>query len=141
MSPKAVGAFRGEQMQILQIRPVEKVSVDQERLGTLYAQLGETNAENVVCRALEELALRMTDCDKLYREESWTELRKNTRSLIAIADQIGMAKLSSVADDVTICIDREDTTALAATLSRLLRNGERSLTAIWDIGTLGEPMI
>jgi len=124
-------------MQILQIRPMEKVSVDQERLGPLYAQLGEAGAENVVCHALEELALRMTHCDKLYREEAWRDLRKNARSLIAIADQIGMAKLSSVADDVTNCIDREDAIALAATLSRLLRIGERSLTAIWDIGTLG----
>lgn len=128
-------------MQILQIRPTEKVSVDQGRLGTLYAQLGETVAEDVVCRALEELAMRMTHCDKLYREEAWSDLRKNTRSLIAIADQVGMAKLSKVADDVTLCIDRMDHAALAATLSRLLRIGERSLTAIWDIGTLGEPII
>ena len=128
-------------MQILQIRPTEKVSVDQERLGTLYAQLGEAGAEDVVCRALEELALRMTHCDRLYREEAWRDLRKNTRSLIAIADQIGMEKLSKVANDVTSCIDQEDQVAMAATLSRLLRIGERSLTAIWDSGTLGEPVI
>ncbi len=128
-------------MQILQIRPMETVNVDEERLGTLYAQLGEAGAEDVVCRALEELAMRMTHCDKLYQEESWPELRKNTRSLIAIADQIGMAKLSAVANDVTQCIDNNDWTALAATLSRLLRIGERSLIAIWDIGSLGEPII
>jgi len=124
-------------MQILQIRPVEQVSVDQERLGSLYAQLGEAGAEDVVCRALEELALRMTHCDRLYREQGWLDLRKNTRSLIAIADQIGMQKLSQIAGDVTGCIDDGDMIALAATLSRLLRIGERSLTAIWDIGDLG----
>jgi len=128
-------------MQILHIRPDEKVSVDQERLGSLYAQLGEAGAEDVVCRALEELAMRMTHCDKLYRDEAWRDLRKNTRSLIAIADQIGMAKLSKVAGDVTVCIDQEDHAALAATLSRLLRIGERSLTAIWDIGNLDGPMM
>ena len=141
MCTRAVGALKGEVMQILQIRPIEKVSVDQERLGTLYAQLGEEGAEDVVCRALEELAMRMTHCDRLYREESWRDLRKNTRSLIAIADQIGMAKLSKVADDVTLCIDKDDMTALAATLSRLLRIGERSLAAIWDTDSMGEPVI
>lgn len=120
-------------MQVLQIRPLEQVCVDQERLGALYSQLGEASAEDVVCRALEELALRMSHCDRLYREKSMPELRKNTRSLIAIADQIGMQKLSQVAGDVTRCIDVDDANGLAATLSRLLRIGERSLTAIWDM--------
>jgi hypothetical protein len=117
---------------VLQLRPTEQVRLDPERLGSLYAQLGVASAEDVVCRALEELALRLAHCDQLYRKQSWTALRKNTRSLIAIADQIGLLKLSAVAGDVTACIDRGDGTALAATLSRLLRIGERSLTAIWD---------
>lgn len=120
-------------MQVLQIRPLEQVNVDQERLGALYSQLGEASAEDVVCRALEELALRMSHCDRLYRDQSMPELRKNTRSLIAIADQVGMQKLSQVAGDVTQCIDAGDANGLAATLSRLLRIGERSLTAIWDM--------
>ena len=123
-------------MQVLQIRAVEQVKVDQERLGSLYAQLGETGAENVVCRAMEELALRLSHCDRLYRGQDWDELRKNARSLIAIADQIGMDRLSQVAADVTGCIDNRDSTALASTLSRLLRIGERSLTAIWSVSDL-----
>tara|TARA_R110002072_G_scaffold68881_5_gene167292 strand:- start:5001 stop:5378 length:378 start_codon:yes stop_codon:yes gene_type:complete len=120
-------------MQVLQIRLLEQVCVDQERLGALYSQLGEAGAEDIVCRALEELALRMSHCDRLYREQNWPDLRKNTRSLIAIADQIGMQKLSQVAGDVTQCIDAGDANSLAATLSRLLRIGERSLTAVWDM--------
>lgn len=120
-------------MQVLKIKPVENVSVDQDRLGALYSQLGEAGAEDVVCRALEELALRLSHCDSLYREGCWVDLRKNTRSLIAIAEQIGMHALSSVAGDVTRCIDQQDTVAIAATLSRLIRVGERSLIAVWDI--------
>ncbi len=118
--------------QVMKIRPSESVQVDQERLGALYMQLGEANAEDVVCRAMEELALRMAQCERLYRENRLSELRKNARSLIAIADQIGMSSLGRVAGDVTLCIDDKDEVALAATLSRLLRIGERSLTAIWD---------
>ncbi|MBD3665630.1 hypothetical protein [Sulfitobacter aestuariivivens] len=118
--------------QVLQFRPTERVRLDPDRLGSLYAQLGESSAEDVVCRALEELALRLTQCDELYHAQDWPALRKNTRSLVAIADQIGMLMLSKVAGDVTHCIDEGNATALAATLSRLLRIGERSLTAIWD---------
>ena len=71
-------------MYVLQMRPVEQVRVDQERLGILYDQLGESGAEDVVCRAMEELALRMSHCDRLYQASNWLELRKNCRSLIAI---------------------------------------------------------
>ncbi|GAA6175724.1 hypothetical protein [Sulfitobacter pacificus] len=120
-------------MQVLQIRPTENVSVDQDRLGALYSQLGAAGAEDVVCRALEELALRMSHCEKLYREGHWEELRKNTRSLIAIADQIGMLALSDVAGTVTDCIDQGNGVGVAATLSRLMRVGDGSLSAVWDI--------
>ena len=120
-------------MQVLHIRPVEQVRLDQNCLATLYAQLGEAGAEDVVCRALEELALRLGQCETLYREAEWTRLRKNTRSLIAIGDQVGMSALSRIASDVTRCIDQGDGTAVAATLARLIRVGERSLTAVWDV--------
>ncbi|MEM7520635.1 MAG: hypothetical protein AAF307_06310 [Pseudomonadota bacterium] len=125
-------------MQVLQIKPVETIKVDQDRLGELYAELGEASAEDVVCRAMEELALRLSHCEALFRDGSWATLRKNTRSLIAIADQVGMYALSQVARDVTKCIDCGDTVAVAATLARLLRIGERSLMAVWDIGDFTE---
>ncbi|MEM6303695.1 MAG: hypothetical protein AAF744_03185 [Pseudomonadota bacterium] len=121
-------------MQVLQFQTTERVALDQERLGALYRQLGTPGAEDVVCRAMEELALRMSHTERLYSEGDWPALRKNTRSLIAIADQIGMMMLSKVAGDVTECIDAGDPVAVAATLTRLMRIGERSLTAIWDVG-------
>ena len=123
-------------MQVLQMRPTEQVCVDQERLGTLYKQLGETDAEDVVCRALEELALRISHCDRLYRTSDWQELRKNSRSLIAIADQVGLQKMAAVANDVMSAVDQADPVAIAATLTRLIRVGERSLIAIWDVQDL-----
>ncbi len=120
-------------MQVLQIRPMEQISVDQDRLGALYTQLGEAGAEDVVCRALEDLARRLTQCEQHFRDAAWADLQKSARSLIAISDQIGMADLAKVARDVGQCVTNNDATALAATLSRLFRIGERSLTAIWDI--------
>ncbi len=123
-------------MQVTHMRPTERICVDQERLGDLYAQLGNDGAEDVVCRALEELALRMSHCDRLYRAANWQDLRKNSRSLIAIAEQVGLQKLARVAGDVMAAIDQSDDTAVAATLTRLIRIGERSLTAIWDLQDL-----
>lgn len=118
---------------VLKIGLTETVHVDQDRLGALYAQLGEAGAEDVVCRAMEELALRLSHCGRLYAIENWDDLRKCARSLIAISDQIGMHILAHVAGDVINSIDASDRVATAATLARLVRIGEQSLTAIWDL--------
>ena len=122
--------------EVVKIRLLEQINLDQSRLGTLYAQLGESSAESVVCRAMEELAVRMAQCDTLWRARNFVQLRKHARSLIAIADQIGMYNLAQVARDVTTCIDASDDIAIAATLSRMLRIGERSLSAIWSMDDL-----
>jgi len=111
----------------------EGIRLDQDRIEELYRQMGDEGAEDVVCRALEEIAVRMSYANKLYRRDDLVEMRKCVRSLSKIAEQVGMIALSRVARDVCTCIDQEDAVALAATVSRLARTGERSLTAIWDL--------
>lgn len=117
---------------ILTVMQTENVRLDPDKLGELYSQLGEAGAEDVVCRAIEELAVRLTHCERLWRQDKMVELRKNARSLIAISEQIGMTAMADIARDVTLAIDNEDAPAVAAILFRLLRVGERSLTAVWD---------
>ncbi|MGI3166694.1 hypothetical protein [Pseudooceanicola sp. 200-1SW] len=118
---------------ILVLTQEEPVRVDPGRLQELYTRLGEAGAEDVVCRAMEEIAVRLSHTERLYRQDRLCDMRKSARSLVAIADQVGMRALSRVAEDVTRCVDARDPVALAATLARLLRVGERSLTAIWDL--------
>ncbi|MBV1925804.1 MAG: hypothetical protein KUG62_01525, partial [Rhodobacteraceae bacterium] len=89
-----------------------------------------------ICRAIEELAVRLTYCNRLWQLNEREELRKSARSLIAIAEQIGMTTLARVAGDVTQAIDADDAIAEAAILSRLIRIGEGSLTAVWDLQDL-----
>ena len=43
---------------ILTVMQAENVRLDPDKLGELYSQLGEAGAEDVVCRAIEELAVR-----------------------------------------------------------------------------------
>lgn len=118
---------------VLKIRLNETVRVDQDSLAALFTQLGEAAAEDVVCRAMEELALRLSHCSRLHEAGELDALRKCARSLIAISEQIGMLVLARVAGDVIEALDSQDTPGIAATLFRLLRIGEQSLTAIWDL--------
>jgi len=114
----------------------ENVRLDPDQLGNLYQQLGEAGAEDVVCRAIEELAVRLSHCERLWRQQDRDKLRKCARSLVAIADQIGMTTLARVAGDVTHAVDASDSAAIGATLYRLLRIGESSLMAVWDLQDL-----
>lgn len=118
--------------EVVELIQSERVRLNPDCLAGLYQQLGADSAEHVLCRAIEELAVRLTECERLWQEEQWAEMRKCARSLIAISDQIGMTTLSRVAADVTTAIDTCDLSATGATLFRLIRTGERSLTAVWD---------
>ncbi|MFC4671340.1 hypothetical protein ACFO5X_22500 [Seohaeicola nanhaiensis] len=118
---------------VLDLVQSETVRLDPDRLHGLYLQLGEAGAEDVVSRAIEELAVRLAHCERLWRSHALGDLRKSARSLIAISDQVGMTTLARVAGDVTCAIDSDDHIALGATLFRLMRIGERSLTAVWDL--------
>jgi len=85
---------------------VDDIRLDPDRLGHLYYQLGEQGAEDVVCRAMEELAVRLADLDTLYRERKLEKVARLSRSLIAIAEQIGMIGLARVAGDVSYVAKR-----------------------------------
>ena len=110
----------------------ETVRLDPDPLGNLYDQLGDSGAEDVVCRAIEELALRLSRCELMWRQRDWLGLRKAARSLVAIAEQVGMTALTRVAGDVSEAVDAGDHVAASATLFRLIRVGEQSLVAVWD---------
>lgn len=118
---------------VTQLRLTEHVQVDIDKIDALYSEMDPVQAEGVVCRAMEELAQRMAQCEKLYHAAALDELRKSSRSMVAIADQIGMPVMAKVARDVAICAEQRDHIALSATVTRLMRTGEGSLTAIWDL--------
>ncbi|MFK7751631.1 MAG: hypothetical protein AB8B51_03690 [Sedimentitalea sp.] len=122
--------------EVITIKPYEKIRLNPEQLHALYAQLGHVGAEDVVCRAIEELAVRLSHCERLWRSNDLPGLRKSARSLIAIADQVGMTELSNAARAVTFAVDSNEEAAQGATLFRLIRVGERSLMAIWDLQDL-----
>lgn len=111
----------------------EPVRLDPDALQILIEQMGERGANDVVCRAMEEIAIRLADLPALHRAKRLQELGRVAHSLIGIADQIGLTALSRVAGDVAECTRRSEAAALAATLARLERIGECSLSTIWDM--------
>lgn len=119
-------------VEAVNLHPDESVRLNPSRLTELFVQLGNRGAEDVVCRAMEELAVRLADIEASYWKGDFTKVSKGSRGLIAIAEQIGLNGLAQVARHVSATSSRDDATAIAATVSRLVRMGDKSLTAVWD---------
>ncbi|MFA9231750.1 MAG: hypothetical protein ACEQSU_13565 [Microgenomates group bacterium] len=114
---------------VVDLRPRERVCQDAEPIATIYRNLGTTSAEQVVTRALTELAIAMAGLAEQIRTHDLHDLARRLRSLQSMAQSLGMVSLAHVTVDLGVCIDRKDTTAFAAVWARLLRIAEKALTA------------
>lgn len=115
------------------LRHEEGIRLNPDPLVALYAELGERGAERVICRAVEELAARLSEMLRHADSGDGPALVRSARLLAKVADQVGMSTLASVAGDVVGVTEHRDLTAQAAILARLMRIGDRSLTAVWDL--------
>lgn len=111
----------------------ERVRQDAEPIATMYRNLGTVSAEQVVTRALGELALTMAGLANQVRAHELQDVERQLRRLQRMSENLGMTSLGVVAGDVRTCIDRGDVTAFSAVWARLLRIAERSLMADKDL--------
>lgn len=118
--------------QVTVLQQGEGPCIDGDMLDVLYQKLGARAAENLLSHAIEELAVSLTLAGDLYEAANIPDLRRTVVDLGRVADQIGLTGMSLVAHHVIRSIDQSDGVALAATMARLVRVGQSSLTAIWD---------
>lgn len=122
--------------QISDLRPEEGVRLDPDRLAALYAEIGRSGAEQVISAAMEQLAVHLAAIQTAAQRRAAADLLRAVDALTRLAGQVGMTSLARVAGDVAGCAARGDPVGQAATLARLVRIGDRSLTAVWDLQDL-----
>ena len=118
---------------VVPLRPIELVRQDAEPIATIYRNLGTASAEQVVTRALGELALTMAGLASKVRAHEMADLARQLRRLQGMSENLGMVSLGLVASDVRSCLERADSTAFAAVWARLIRIAERSLSPDKDL--------
>jgi hypothetical protein len=114
---------------IVVFRPRERIRQDGEAIAALYRNLGTATAEQLVTRALGELALTMSGLDAQVRARDLADLTRQLRRLQRMAENLGMISLSAVAGDAGACLQSGDSTAFSAVWARLIRIAERSLSS------------
>lgn len=109
------------------LRPREVVRQDAEAIAVIYRNLGAPTAEQMVTRALGELALAMAGIAAQVKSHQLADLARQLTRLRRMAESLGLVSIGMVSEDARICLERSDTTAFAAVWARLLRVAERSL--------------
>lgn len=105
----------------------EVVRQDVDAIAVIYRNLGAPTAEQMVARALGELALTMAGIAEKVRAQDLRDLAQQLDRLRRLSDDLGLISLGMVARDARICLERADGTAFAAVWARLLRVAERTL--------------
>lgn len=112
---------------IMELRPKDRIRQDSEPIALMYRSMGTKAAEEVVTRALAELALTMAGLANQVRGKEMKDLARRLRRLQRMSEQLGMVSLGLVAGDVRFCLEGGDVTAFSAVWARLLRVAESSL--------------
>ncbi|MCB6179816.1 hypothetical protein LHP98_16975 [Rhodobacter sp. Har01] len=115
--------------EVTALRVRERVRQDGEAIAVIYRNLGTAAAEQMVARALGELALAMAGIAAQVKGHQLADLARQLKKLQRMAENLGMVSLGVVASDARACLERCDSTAFAAVWARLLRVAERSLAA------------
>lgn len=118
---------------VVLLRPRERIRQDAEPIATIYRNLGTASAEQIVTRALAELAVTMAGLSTQVREHDLTEVARQLRRLQRMSENLGMISLGHVAADARACLEVGDSTSFMAVWARLMRIAERSLACDKDL--------
>lgn len=121
--------------QITSLAMEEPARFDPDCLEDLCRRIGEVRAEAEVALALHRISEGLPKLLGLLDRDERVFLNA-VEQVARDAELIGMSTLSRVAISVLDNFNRADHVALAATLARLERVGERSIHAVWDLEDL-----
>jgi hypothetical protein len=106
---------------IARLVPLESFGPDVRALSPYALADDDVDHGDVICSGLEELSRHLKWLDDDYQSCQFERLEARARSIVMLADQLGLRRVGQVAADVVYCLDGPDEVALASTLSRLMR--------------------
>ncbi len=115
------------------INLTEMVQFDKERVAQIVARLGQRNADDVIARTMEELAVQLAKVHRDVDRGLTGEVQTAAAKIAEFSAHIGMPSLSVAAQNVANATQTNCSSALAATTARLDRVGEASLLQVWDL--------
>ena len=116
---------------VTQLRCREMMRLDYEPVEHIFASKGEHEAEEMVCRVLEDIAYKLDALQCAKAAHSFDGIMKPARRIVTVGAQIGLTDVIEAAAHVTRCAEQGDGVALSATVARLERAFDVAVTQIW----------
>lgn len=113
---------------VLQCR--QTANLDPSPVDHIFAVKGQTEAEELICRVLEDIAHRLDALQLAKGDHAFDEIAKPARRITQVAAQIGLTDVSRTAAHVATAAKQADGVALSATLARLERGFDIAVTEI-----------
>jgi hypothetical protein len=119
------------------LRCRDEFNMDPVPLKALFAALPDHEAEDIVCRALEDIASRLNALQAARCVGAFANIATPAKRVAAVADQIGLTEISLVAGHTAKASAMECGVALGATMARLERVFDAAVNQIWDFRHYG----
>lgn len=110
----------------------ELVLLDSDRLDFLYKQLGSTQADLVLCDAMESLVRCLSWIERDRISGKVLRMISTAAELESVAARIGLPLLEKIARSVRLTAKHQDMPGMAAACARLSRVGNQSIAAFWN---------
>lgn len=94
------------------------------------------DAEEIVCRMLEDIAMRLDMLQRAMAEHTFDTMERPARRIGAIADQMGLTEVAVAVGHVLNCLAQEDGIGLDATMARLERGFDVAVSEVWEFRDL-----
>ncbi|MFT6073435.1 MAG: hypothetical protein ACJAZ1_000341 [Yoonia sp.] len=114
----------------------QQLQFDPAPLQRLFAQKDLHIAEEVVCRMLENIALRLDMLQRCLAAHEFSQMHKPAKRIGLVAKQLGLAEVAMASEHVRACIDQTVGVAIEATMARLERGFDVAVTEIWNFRDL-----
>jgi hypothetical protein len=93
----------------------------------------DRDKHDLIFDVVEDIARILGCAETQYLKTDYHNLRDSLDSIVTLAQKFEFGRLSRVAQDVKFCVGGNDIVAVFSTIKRLLRVGEQSFFAIWDM--------
>ena len=99
----------------------------------LFNLQADRDKHDLIFDVVEDIARILGCAETQYLKTDYDNLRESLDSIETLAQKFGFRHLLRVAKDVKLCVEGNDFVAVSSTFQRLLRVGEQSFFAIWDM--------
>jgi len=115
------------------LRCTARMAFDPEPVQRIYGRLPLHEAEELICRFLEDIALRLDYLQHGLAIRDAAVMARPARRVALAATQLGLLEVADSAQHVRHCLSLDDGVALEAVLARLERAFDVAVNEVWNL--------